>query len=158
MNVNKVILVGNITRDPELKALPSGQSVCSFSMATNEVFKDASGQKQERTEFHNVVAWGKTAENIAQYMKKGSQIYIEGKLQTRSWDDKDSGKKMYRTEINALNVQFGAKPNGGRSGRDGSQEEGQGYDRHPLEDEFADAPRTESSAGDGEINPEDIPF
>lgn len=113
MNVNKAILVGNITRDPELKALPSGQSVvATFSLATNKTYTDKDGQKQTSTEYHNIVAWGKTAENIATYMKKGSQIYIEGELQTRSWEDKDSGKKMYRTEIVAQHVQFGAKPGG----------------------------------------------
>jgi len=110
MYLNKVQLIGNLTRDPELKSTPSGAKVCSFSLATNETFKDAQGQKKETVEFHNIVVWGKTAENVAQYMKKGSQIYIEGKLQTRSWD-KD-GVKHYRTEINALHVQFGHKPSG----------------------------------------------
>lgn len=149
MNVNKAIIVGNITRDPELKSLPSGQTVCTFGVATNKVFYDKDKQKQERTEFHNVVAWGKTAENIAQYMRKGSQIYVEGELQTRSWDDKDSGKKMYRTEINALNVQFGAKASG---------ERGERRERDPLEDEFQDAPRGSNDGGSDDINPDDIPF
>lgn len=149
MNVNKVIIVGNITRDPELKALPSGASVASFSVATNEVYtKD--GQKHETTEFHNIVAWGKTAENIARYMKKGSQIYIEGKLQTRSWD-KD-GEKRYRTEIVALNVQFGAKPKGdGGSQGSASEDDGWGAFDEPA------APASGSTDG-GDINPEDIPF
>jgi len=146
MNVNKVIIVGNITRDPELKALPSGAAVATFSVATNEVYtKD--GQKHESTEFHNIVAWGKTAENIARYMKKGSQIYIEGKLQTRSWD-KD-GEKRYRTEVVALNVQFGAKPSGSSSAPAGEDDWG-----------GMDEPAAPASGGstDGEINPEDIPF
>jgi len=106
MYINKTQILGNITRDPELKALPTGMHVCAFSVATNEVFmKD--GKKNEKVEYHNIVCFGKTAENIAKYMKKGSQIYIEGKNQTRSWDGPD-GKKMYRTEVVANNVQFGS--------------------------------------------------
>lgn len=149
MNVNKVILVGNITRDPELKALPSGTQVAAFSIATNEVYiKD--GEKKESTEFHNVIAWGKTAENIARYMKKGSQIYVEGKLQTRSWD-KD-GEKRYRTEIVALNVQFGAKPkDGSGGGHSASQDDDWGGMDEPA------APAQGGSTS-GDINPEDIPF
>lgn len=112
MYLNKVQIIGNLTRDPELKALPSGAKVCTFSVATNEVYKDSSGKKQERVEFHNISCFGKTAENVATYMKKGSQIYIDGKLQTRSWDDKDTGKKMYRTEVLANSIQFGSKPQG----------------------------------------------
>lgn len=107
MQLNKVQLIGNITKDPDIKVLPSGIKVCSFSMATNEVFvKD--GVKQEKVEFHNIVSFGKTAENIAKYMVKGSQIYVEGKLQTRSWEA--DGIKKYRTEILANNVQFGSSP------------------------------------------------
>lgn len=106
MYINKTQILGNITRDPELKALPTGMHVCAFSVATNEVFiKD--GKKNEKVEYHNIVCFGKTAENIAKYMKKGSQIYIEGKNQTRSWDGAD-GKKMYRTEVVANHVQFGS--------------------------------------------------
>lgn len=142
MNVNKVILVGNITRDPELKTVPSGQQVCSFSLATNEVFV-SNGQKQERAEFHNIVAWGKTAENIGRYMRKGSQIYIEGKLQTRSWD-KD-GVKHYRTEVVALNVQFGAKP---KNATADNYDQGAGYE---------DQGQPPVGAED-EIRVEDIPF
>lgn len=150
MNVNSVTLIGNITRDPELKSLPSGNSVCSFSIATNETYvKD--GKKIENTEFHNCIAWGKTGENIAQYMKKGSQIYVQGKLQTRSWD-KD-GEKRYRTEIVALSVQFGAKPSGEGSSSRPRQE------RSALADEFPDEETGGGSqGGDDGINPEDIPF
>lgn len=107
MYLNKAIIIGNITKDPELKSLPSGIKVCSFSVATNRVWKDNNGQKQESVDFHNIIVFGKQAENTATYMKKGSQIAIEGRLQTRSWD-KD-GQKMYRTEIVAENVQFGNK-------------------------------------------------
>lgn len=106
MNLNKVLIYGNITRDPEQKALPSGMAVTNFSVATNRRYtKD--GEKKEEVEYHNVVSFGKTAENVATYMKKGSAIYVEGRLKTRSWE-KD-GKKVYRTEIIAENVQFGPR-------------------------------------------------
>lgn len=112
MYLNKVILVGNITKDPELKALPSGNKVCTFGLATNRVYKDANGARQEKTDFHNIVVWGKTAENVATYMKKGSQILIEGRMETRSWDDTKTGEKKYRTEVIAETVQFGSNPTG----------------------------------------------
>jgi single-strand DNA-binding protein len=103
--VNKVILIGNLGAKPELKYLPSGQAVCEMRVATNESWtKD--GQKQEKTEWHRVVAWGKIGENCAQYLDKGRSVYVEGKLQTRSWDDKKTGEKRYATEIVALSVQF----------------------------------------------------
>lgn len=109
MYLNKATIIGNITRDPELKALPTGMKVCSFSVATNRVWKDNNGAKQEAVEFHNIVVFGKQAEATAQYMKKGSQVLVEGRIQTRSWEDKTSGDKKYRTEIVAENVQFGSK-------------------------------------------------
>ena len=92
-SVNKVILIGNLGAKPELKYLPSGQAVCELRLATNEIFTDKNQQKQERTEWHRVVVWGKQGENCAQYLDKGRQVYVEGRLQTRSWDDKDSGEK-----------------------------------------------------------------
>src|SRR3990172_5770483 len=113
MYINKVLLFGNLTRDPELKALPSGMNVVNFSIATNRVFRDREGKKQEQTEFHNIVVFGRQAETVAQYMKKGSSVFIEGRLQTRNWDDKTSGEKKYRTEIIADRVQFGPKGGGG---------------------------------------------
>ena len=108
MYINKAIIYGNLTRDPELKSLPSGSTVVNFSVATNHTWKDKSGQKQDSVEYHNVVAFGRTAETVNQYMKKGSGIYVEGRIQTRSWDGVD-GKKNYRTEIIADRVQFGPK-------------------------------------------------
>ncbi len=105
MSVNKVILVGRLGQDPELKSTPSGMSVCNFSIATSENWVDRSGQKQERTEWHRIVVWGKLAENCGQYLKKGRQVYVEGYLQTRSWEDKD-GQKRYTTEVVARIVQF----------------------------------------------------
>ncbi len=103
MNLNKAMIIGNLTRDPEVRTTPQGTSVASFSVATNFVWTDASGQKQERAEYHNVVAWRKLAEIIGQYLKKGSKVYIEGKLQTRDWTGQD-GVKKYRTEIVADNM------------------------------------------------------
>ncbi len=105
MSVNKVILLGRLGQDPELKYTPSGSGVCNFSVATSESWTDKSGQKQEKTEWHRIVVWGKLAELCNQYLAKGRQVFVEGKLQTRSWDDKD-GNKRYTTEINAATVQF----------------------------------------------------
>src|SRR3990170_676467 len=109
MYINKVLLFGNLTRDPELKALPSGMNVVNFSIATNRVFRDRDGKKQEQTDFHNIVVFGRQADTVAQYMKKGSSVFIEGRIQTRSWDDKTSGEKKYRTEVIADRFQFGPR-------------------------------------------------
>ena len=98
MYLNKAILIGNLTRDPELKSLPSGIQVTSFSLATNRVWKDKNGAKQESADFHNIVVFGKQAETVAQYLKKGSSALVEGRMQTRSWDAAD-GTKKYRTEV-----------------------------------------------------------
>jgi len=103
-SLNKVILIGNLGKDPEVSYTPSGIAVAKFSMATSEKWKDAEGNFQERTEWHNIVAWRKLAEICGQYLKKGSKAYIEGKLQTRSWDDKNTGVKKYMTEIVADNL------------------------------------------------------
>ena len=150
MYLNKVQLYGNLTRDPEVKALPSGQQVANFSLATNRSFKDKDGARQEQTEYHNVVAFGRTAEVIAQYMKKGRPMFIEGRIQTRSWE-KD-GVKQYRTEVIAETFQFGASAGG----------EGGSRSSAPSGDMGAPA---QASGGEGdiqypdeEINPEDIPF
>lgn len=105
MSVNKVILLGRLGQDPELKYTPGGAAVCNFSVATSESFTDKQGQKQEKTEWHRVVVWGKLAELCNQYLAKGRQAFIEGKIQTRSWDDKD-GNKRFTTEIMATTVQF----------------------------------------------------
>ena len=103
MNLNKAMIIGNLTRDPEIKTTPTGQTVASFAIATNRVWNDKQGQKQEQVEFHNVVAWARLAEICGQYIKKGSKIYIEGRLQTRDWTGQDSVKR-YRTEIVAENM------------------------------------------------------
>lgn len=98
-SVNKVILIGNLGKDPEVKYTPSGTAVAKFSLATNERYKDKAGAWQDRTEWHNIVAWQRLAEIVGEYVKKGSKLYIEGRLQTSSWDDKESGQKKYRTEV-----------------------------------------------------------
>ena len=114
-SVNKVILIGNLGSDPELKYTPSGAAVTNFNVATNEVWNDKDGNKQERTEWHRVVLWRKLAEIAGEYLKKGSKVYLEGKLQTRSWEDKD-GVKRYTTEVVADNMTMhDAKGEGGGS-------------------------------------------
>jgi len=128
-SVNKVILIGNLGAKPELKYLPSGQAVCELRIATNETFTDKNQQKQERTEWHRVVVWGKTGENCAQYLDKGRSVYLEGRLQTRSWDDKTSGEKKYMTEIVAQTVQFLGGPGGPGGGEGGAGGGGGGYSR-----------------------------
>ncbi|OGG49169.1 hypothetical protein A3G63_00900 [Candidatus Kaiserbacteria bacterium RIFCSPLOWO2_12_FULL_52_8] len=159
MYLNKVFLYGNLTRDPELKALPSGGQVANFGLATNRTYKDKNGQKQETTEFHNVVAFGRTAEVIAQYVKKGRPLFVEGRLQTRSWDDKDTGKKNYRTEITVENFQFGA--DGGRGGSASSAAAGgsaSSQNETAVADTAGGQGADEIKYPDEEINPEDIPF
>lgn len=117
-SLNKVTLIGNLGKDPEMSYTASGVAVTKFSIATNERWKDQEGNAQERTEWHNIVAWRKLAEICGQYLKKGSKVYLEGKLQTRSWDDKNSGVKRYTTEIVAddLIMLDGKGTGGGNSG------------------------------------------
>lgn len=116
MSVNKAILVGNLGRDPEVRFTGSGKAVANFSIATSEVFTDGQGQRQEKTEWHNIVVWGKQAETCGQYLQKGRQVYIEGSIRTRSYDDKE-GNKKYITEIVAQRVQFLGGGGGGGGGR-----------------------------------------
>jgi single-strand DNA-binding protein len=146
MYINKAIVYGNLTRDPEVKALPSGVKVCSFAIATNRVWKDKNNVKQESADFHNIVTFGRTAELVAQYLKKGSGVYVEGRMQTRSWDDKTTGEKKYRTEIVADAIQFGPRAGGG-----GGKSEASGA---AVE---KDAPAA-IEYPEEEINPDDIPF
>ena len=102
-SLNKVQLIGNLTKDPELRQTPNGNSVCSYTIATNLTWKDANGQKQDKAEFHNIVSWGKLAEICGQYLQKGKKVYVEGRLQTRDWEAED-GSKRYKTEIVAENM------------------------------------------------------
>jgi single-strand DNA-binding protein len=145
MYLNKAMIYGNLTRDPEMKALPSGMQVCSLSLATNRVYVDRDGKKQENTDYHNVVVFGKQAETSAKWLTKGSGVYVEGRLQTRSWD-KD-GQKQYRTEIVADRVQFGPKSGGAPSSPMGNNPQDEGGKVPALPD-----------YPEEEINPEDIPF
>jgi single-strand DNA-binding protein len=115
-SVNKVILLGNLGKDAEVKALQSGNAVANFSLATTERYKDTRGEWQDKTEWHNLVAYGRTAEIVRDYTEKGSKLYIEGKLSTRSWEDKDTGKTIYRTEIVVVDVGLLSNKNGGSNG------------------------------------------
>jgi single-strand DNA-binding protein len=159
-SVNKVILIGNLGKDPEVKYTPSGMAVANFTLATNERFKDKEGNWQDRTEWHSLVAFQRTAEIVGEYLKKGRSVYIEGKLQTRSWDDKESGQKKYRTEIlvNDLVLLGGGREGGegggggysgsrGASKSSGFDQSGPDYDNAP-----AQAPHPT------EVTDEDIPF
>ncbi|HOX90860.1 MAG TPA: single-stranded DNA-binding protein [Candidatus Paceibacterota bacterium] len=149
MYLNKAFLIGNLTRDPELKALPSGINVCSFSVATNRVWKDKNGEKQEAADFHNIVVFGRQAETVAQYMKKGSQVMVEGRMQTRSWDDQATGTKKYRTEVIADRVQFGTNSSNRTEASSAPKANASEDDKEELETiEYPDE----------QINVEDIPF
>ena len=156
MYLNKAILIGNLTRDPEQKSLPNGTAVTNFSLATNRVYKDANGAKQEQVEYHNVVVFGRQAETSAQYLKKGQGVLIEGRITTRSWDDKTTGEKKYRTEIIADQVQFGPK-----SGPSTGAPEGAGFtgNPNPVTPKASSAPDLDTiDYGDSNINIDDIPF
>ena len=152
MNLNRAQIFGNLTKDPELKSLPSGTKVVSFGVATNRTWKDKNGAKQEEVTFHNVVAFGKQAEVLAQYMKKGKSIFVEGRITNRSWDDKD-GTKKYRSEITLENFQFGpsAPGAGGYQATDTSSKEASPSKSKAPEMDTIEYPTEE-------INPEDIPF
>lgn len=154
MSVNKVILLGRLGRDPEIKYTSNGSAVCTLNLATSETWNDkASGQKQERTEWHRVVVWGKLAELCNQYLTKGRQAYVEGRLQTRSWDDKD-GQKRYTTEINASTVQFigGQASAGGATYSQDNQ-----YDQSTQSNNNS-APAYENISTDSNFAADDIPF
>jgi single-strand DNA-binding protein len=138
-SVNKVILVGNLGKDPEVRYTPSGQAVAKFPLATTDTWTDQGGQRQEKTEWHNVVVWGKQAENCGQYLAKGRQVYLEGSIRSRSYDDKE-GNKRYITEVVAQRVQF----LGGGGGRGGQSEGGSGGGF----DDF----------GGGSLPDDDVPF
>jgi single-strand DNA-binding protein len=141
MNVNKAIIVGRLTRDPESRTTPSGQMVCSFSVATSRTWKNSSGEKQEKTDFHNIIAWGKLAELCQTYLIKGQMVFIEGRIETRSWEGPD-GAKRSRTEIVTENLQFGPKPRGGASNETSAPQ----------------APQAETVQSEEEINVEEVPF
>ncbi len=157
MSVNKVILLGRLGQDPELKHTPSGSAVCNFSLATSEYWADKNGQKQERTEWHRVVVWGKLAELCNQYLAKGRQAFVEGRLQTRSWDDQ-SGQKKYTTEIVATTVQFiGAQGQATAGASQGQSFQNQGpTNNRSQESSMMDESYNISS--DASFTSDDIPF
>ena len=144
MYLNKALVYGNLTRDPELKSLPSGTQVTTFSVATNRVWKDKDGAKQETPEFDNIVVFGRQAETVAQYLKKGSSALVEGRMQTRSWES--DGVKKYRTEIVADRVQFGPRSGGASTGTPTQQAKNEAPPAQDIEYPEED------------IKPEDIPF
>jgi len=148
-SVNKVILIGRLGKDPEIKSIPSGQTVAKFTIATDERFTDKSGEKQERTEWHNIVAWAKLAEICGQYLRKGKLVYIEGRIRTDSWEDKETKQKRYRTEIVAENMQM--------LDRKGDEEGGGSYSGGGSY-----AQKSKSSSGSSSQPPEmeedDVPF
>ncbi|PPC95203.1 MAG: single-stranded DNA-binding protein [Methylotenera sp.] len=148
-SVNKVILVGNLGRDPEVRYMPNGEAVCNFSIATTDSWKDKAGAKQERTEWHSIVMYRKLAEIAGEYLKKGAPVYVEGRLQTRKWQTKE-GADRYTTEIIADSMQMlGGKPNASQ------QEQGNDYDQTPP----ADAPAKPASGGNNfDDFEDDIPF
>jgi len=149
--VNKVLLLGNVGKDPEIRATANGMTVASFSLATADRAKDAQGNWADKTEWHNLVAFQKTAEIVRDYVKKGTQLFIEGKIQTRSWDDKESGQKKYRTEIivNDLTL-LGSKGGGESSGGSYSKSNTAGYDQRP--------PASQPDYAETGITDDDIPF
>ena len=150
--VNKVLLLGNVGKDPEIRATANGMTIASFTLATADRAKDAQGNWADKTEWHNLVAFQKTAEIVRDYVKKGTQLFIEGKIQTRSWDDKESGQKKYRTEIlvNDLTL-LGSKGGGGESSGGGySKSSTASYDQRP--------PASQPDYADTGITDDDIPF
>lgn len=152
MYLNKVFLYGNLTRDPEARALPNGTAVTNFSLATNYTYKDATGAKKEQVEYHNIVVFGRQAETSAQYLKKGQGVMVEGRIQTRSWDDKTTGEKKYRTEIVADGIQFGPKS---------AVSSGEGFTGEPVPASGAKATKPDLGTidyGDTNVNIDDIPF
>ncbi len=154
-SLNKAMIIGNMTKDPEMRQTPSGQQVCNFSVATNRSWQSADGQKQEASEFHNIVAWGKLAEICGQYLTKGRKVYIDGRLQTRDWDGQD-GVKRYRTEIVAENMIILDKRTGGGGAVPAPAPFGnQGGGFVPPQPPIQDDPAVNA---DDEIKVEDIPF
>lgn len=156
MNLNKAMIIGFLTRDPEIRTTPNGKTVASFSIATNFIWTDQSGQKREKAEFHNIVAWARLAEICGQYLKKGSKIYLEGRLQTRDWVGQD-GVKRYRTEIIAENmIMLDRSGAGSRSplGRD----EQPPIPAEPVINVEEASAASEENQGEEEIKVENIPF
>jgi single-strand DNA-binding protein len=157
MSFNKALIMGNLTRDPELKVLPSGAKVCNLSLATNRTWKDAQGVKQEAVDYHGISVFGISAENSAKYLKKGSSVFVEGRIQTRSWEGTD-GKKQYKTEIIADSVNFLSRASEGSSAQSSGTGPSQaGYAAAPMP-AANEAPDFDMVDFGSEPNLEDIPF
>ena len=153
MNINKVLLYGNLTRDPEIQQLPSGMNIAKIGLATNRVYNNQQGERVEEVEYHNVTFFGHLAELAQQYLTRGKGIWVEGRLRTTSWDDKETGQKRYRTEIVAQQMQFGPRREG----------EGQGQPPAPAPQKQQAAPQSQQkepapARPEATINPDDIPF
>lgn len=159
--LNKVMLIGNLGGDPEMRTIPSGQTVANFTLATSETFKDSSGNQQERTEWHRIVAWGRLAEICGQYLKKGRQVYVEGRIQTRSWDDQKTGEKKYATDIVISDMQMlgGMREQGGSGYGEGGQ---QGYSAPAAQPQRQNTPATPPPAAPSapmvDTDKDDLPF
>ncbi|ANT65770.1 single-stranded DNA-binding protein [Prosthecochloris sp. CIB 2401] len=156
--LNKVMLIGNLGSDPEMRALPSGQTVTNFTLATNESFKDSSGVLQERTEWHRIVVWGKLAEICNQYLRKGRQVYLEGKIQTRSWDDSKTGEKRYATEIVCNDMQMLGSPMQQQGSNYGNQGYGNQTSYAPQQPQEQGGYQPSPGMGQGEPEKDDLPF
>lgn len=154
MNLNKVFILGNLTRDPELRQTPTGQSVATFDVATNRIWTSPSGEKNQKTEYHRIVAWGKLGEICGQYLSRGRLVFVEGRVETRSWQDKQSGEKKYRTEIVAESMQMGPRGGSGEfSSAKASEGQAPAVEAHP-----ANEPATIEYPANDEIEVKDIPF
>lgn len=165
MSLNRAQIIGNITRDPEIRQIPGGQVVASFTVATNFSWNDQNGQRQEKTEFHNIVAWRKLAEIVSQYLKKGAKVFVEGRLQTRDWEGED-GVKRYRTEIIADNIIMLDRKGAPMGGDDiasqnfggGIREQGSFSGNSAKPSDYSAASASSNKAADDEITIEDLPF
>lgn len=163
MNLNKITLIGRTTKVPELKHTPSGVSVATFGLATNNTYTDKSGQKKETTSFHNIVVWGRQAENAAKYLLKGQEVYVEGRIDYREWDKTDGSGKGKITEVIAAIVQFGQKPKGAAETsyrEDQEQSMGSSLEREheALRDSSAGEGLPQIDMDDDDIKPENLPF
>lgn len=171
MNINKVMVYGNLTRDPELRQLPSGTNIATLGIATNRYYNNQQGERQEEVEFHNVVLFGRLADLAQQYLTRGGGVFIEGRLRTSSWDDKETGQKRYRTEIIGEQMQFGPRRDGGGQPgapapqQSGAQPAAQGAAQSAAQGAAqsvapaaAAAPAKTPNYPESTINPDDIPF
>lgn len=164
MNLNKAIIIGNVTQDPEVRSTPSGQQVANFSVATNRIWNDRNtNERQQKTEFHNVVAWGRLAEIAGQYLTKGALVMIEGRIETRSWEDQNSGQRRYRTEIIADNMQLGPRRSGSSNTDSApSSTPASSESKAPQKKDEEDLPTIDAESGpsssDDEVDIKDIPF